>query len=508
MKKINSTLLNTISTIMLQIVVTISGFIIPRLLLQSFGSEVNGLVTSLNQFLNCITLIEGGLGSVVLASLYKPLSDRNVKKITSIVITTNNFYKKLSVGFLIYTLSIAIFYPLLVNTNFSFEYIFSLTLILGINMFMQYCFSITWRILLNADKKVYIVSFTQILVIILNTIFVAIIIKLYPNIHIVKLITVIVYLIQPIFFNWYINKNYRLNLKEKEYDKEALNQRWDGFGINIAAFIHNNTDTVVLTLFTNLSSVSIYSVYYLVVNGLNSLIKSISAGIIPTIGHLYASEDKEKLNMMFNQYEFIIVFSTFLLFTVGGILITPFVLLYTNGINDANYNQPLFGVIMILAEVIFCLREPYVNMAYSSNKFKEVSKYAYIEATINIVLSILLVNTFGIIGVAIATLIAMLYRTICHIIFLKNNILYRDVKESLKKIFIFGTTAIIILIISNLFLKIEEISIMNWIIAGIENTILAITLYGIVGYKFYKDDFNKIISKVFKKKDNKLKEGV
>ena len=76
MKK-NKTFTNTIFSILLQLVTIISGFIIPRLLLSTFGSEVNGLVSSINQFLNYITLIEGGLTGVITASLYKPLLNKD-----------------------------------------------------------------------------------------------------------------------------------------------------------------------------------------------------------------------------------------------------------------------------------------------------------------------------------------------------------------------------------------------------------------------------------------------
>ena len=98
------TLINTISTILLQVVTIISGFIIPRLLLETFGSEVNGLISSLNQFLNYITLFEGGLSAVILASLYKPLAEKNVNKISAVVSATNKFYKKLSLIFVVYTI--------------------------------------------------------------------------------------------------------------------------------------------------------------------------------------------------------------------------------------------------------------------------------------------------------------------------------------------------------------------------------------------------------------------
>ena len=486
-------LINTILSLTLQVVTIISGFIIPRLLLKTFGSEVNGLISSLNQFLNYITLFEGGLGAVILASLYKPLSENNIKKISAIVSTTNRFYKKLSIIFVIYTVCLAILYPLIVETSFSFGYIASLTLILSINLFSQYCFSITWRTLLKADKKVYYVSIVQIICIVVNTISVAIVIKVWPTVHIVKLVTAIIYLIQPLMFNWYVNKHYDID-KKAEPDKEALTQRWDGLGINIASFIHNNTDTVVLTVLSDLKNVSIYSVYYLVTTGLKHLITSISAGIVPTLGHVYASGDKEKLNNTFDLYEFVIYLCSFFLFIVGGILIVPFIMVYTKGINDANYFQPALGWLMILSEFIFCIREPYVNMAYSANKFKEVSKYAYIEASINIVLSIVLVTKLGIVGVAIATLVAMTYRTIAHIIYLKKNILKRDIKKSLKNILVFGIAAIIIIVLSNIIFSISEFGIKDWIIYAVKNSILASIILGIVVITFYRKQIKQLLS--------------
>ena len=48
----------------------------------------------------------------------------------------------------------------------------------------------------------------------------------------------------------------KINKKTIE-DKELLKDRWNGFSINIAYFIHSSTDVAILTLFTSLSTVSI-----------------------------------------------------------------------------------------------------------------------------------------------------------------------------------------------------------------------------------------------------------
>ena len=86
------TRINMIFSIVLQIVTIISGFIIPRQILLAFGSEVNGLVNSITQFLNYIRLIEGGLGSVIMTALYQPLNQKKFEQVSSIIVTSNNFY--------------------------------------------------------------------------------------------------------------------------------------------------------------------------------------------------------------------------------------------------------------------------------------------------------------------------------------------------------------------------------------------------------------------------------
>ena len=76
-EQMNTTLAkkNLITSIFYQLVTVAYGLIVPRLVLSSFGSEVNGLTSSLSQFLNYINLLEGGLSGVIMAALYKPLAN-------------------------------------------------------------------------------------------------------------------------------------------------------------------------------------------------------------------------------------------------------------------------------------------------------------------------------------------------------------------------------------------------------------------------------------------------
>lgn len=168
MSIIGKTSVNTIATLSLQIVTLLCGFLVPWLIIRYFGSEINGLVSSLTQFLSYINIVEGGVGAVVLSNLYRPLATGDLVKASAVVRTTEAFFKKLAAVFLIYEIVLAIAYPLLVRIPFSWIYVSSLTLILGISTFVQYYFALTWRLFLQADKKMFVSVLAQGTAIVLN----------------------------------------------------------------------------------------------------------------------------------------------------------------------------------------------------------------------------------------------------------------------------------------------------------------------------------------------------
>lgn len=460
-----STKINVTTSLALQIVTILNGLVVPRLILTYFGSEINGLVSSLGQLLNYITLLEGGVSGVIMASLYKPLQEGNQKKVSGIIKASDDFFKKIALIFISYSLIVGIIYPIIVKTSFSWTYIFLLTLILAASLFTQYFYTLSYKLLLIADRRGFIVSTSQIAFVILNLALIAISIYVWPSIHVLKFVGVITYIIQPIIYSAYVKKHYKMD-RYVEADKEALKQRWDGFGQNIAFFIHTNTDIVLLTIFASLEEVSVYAVYFMVANSLKSLVMSVSSAIVPTIGNVLAGSNEELKQHIFDLYEFGMGFITTFIFTCGVLLIVPFVMVYTSGITDVDYYRPLFGVLIILAEGVYCYRDPYVSAAYSSGHFKQTAKFAYIEASLNIVLSLLLVIRFGIVGVAVGTLVSMLYRVIAHVMYLQKNILFRPIKKFIGNMLFWGVSAVAGAFISR-FISIEATTFFLWCIKAI-----------------------------------------
>ena len=490
------TFINIIANLIQQIVTIISGFIIPKIILTYFGSDVNGLVSSINQFLNYITLLEGGVMGVISASLYKAIVKEDNEKISSIVNTSKTFFKKIGIIYIIYSIALAIIYPIFINNSFSFEYIFTLTIILSLSLLIQYMFSLSYKTFLMADKKIYIVSNTQTIITILNIILSYVSVKIYPSIHVLKLINGILFIIQPIAFGTYVKKNYKLNKKAKK-DNQLIKDRWNGFAINLVAFIHFSTDVTIVTLFTDLQTVSVYSVYALVTSGLRAIINAISNAIIPTVGQAYAKNDEKELKTKFDLNEYIIFILVFYMFTIAALLITPFVMIYTRGINDANYNQPLFGVLLVISEALYLIKLPHLNLAYSANKFKEVTIPAFIEAFINIIVSAILVNKLGLIGVAIGTILGMAYRMMFHVKYTEKLIKGWKQINFYRKMLIFAITTIIGLCICYV-IPLSEYNITSWIIHALIYMIIFEILYLVMSKIFFKQEL-KYIYKYFKK---------
>lgn len=425
-------ILNIGVSLMLEIVTIVYGFVVPRLFISSFGSEVNGLISSMTNFIGYITLLQSGVGSVVKATLYKPLAQKKREEISVIVKTASAFFSKIAVATVVYLGVLSVAFPLFIAPQFDFFFTASLVVIVGLSTAAQYFFGITYQMLLEADQKAYIYSIAQIVSILINTILVVVLINSGCSIHIVKLASTVIYIARPVLLGFYARKKYQVNSKV-EIDNKIIKQRWDGFVQAIALFIHQKTDVFVLTLFSTLSNVSVYSVYALVTGGLSAVINAIDKAVRSAFGNIIACDENENLKSTFEVYNSIIHILATVCFSTASVTVFQFVTVYMKGVVDANYIQTTFGILIIAAEYIYCLRSPYNTIIYAAGKFKETKKPAGIEAIVNIVVSCALVSILGLSGVAIGTLVAMSYRTVSFVNYLRLNVLYLDVYKQIQR---------------------------------------------------------------------------
>ena len=120
-------ILNTCSSLIFQVITIVCGFILPRLILEAFGSAVNGLVNSITQFLAIISFLELGVGAVIQSSLYKPLSKKDDVQISKVVVSGQKFFSRLAKILLIYVILLNCiiwnyYFSILIKMIYSFWY--------------------------------------------------------------------------------------------------------------------------------------------------------------------------------------------------------------------------------------------------------------------------------------------------------------------------------------------------------------------------------------------------
>lgn len=490
--RMKKAILNTYGELTLEVVTAVCSFILPRLILSYFGSKYNGITSSISQFIGCVALLKSGIGSVTRASLYKPLAEKDYDGISAVVGATQFFMRKIALIFLGVVVLFAGLYPFIVSNDFDWFFSFTLVLILSISTFAQYYFGLTYQMLIQADQKNYVIALTQIAVTILNTLVSSILIVLGCGIHVVKLGSAMVFLISPLFYSKYAKKKYHLN-KKVQPNMGLISQRWDAFAHQLANFVNTNTDVMVITIFLGVGEVSVYTVYYMVCNAVRKVINAFSAGMTAAFGNMLAKNENEVLEKRFSQFELLVYAVATILFTTTAILLVPFVMIYTSGITDVNYNRSIFGYLICVAEFFACAKIPYETLTFSAGRFKETRNGAFIEAVLNIVISVTMVNIVGIEGVVIGTIIAIAFRTLRYNHFVAGNIVKKSEAGILKYLTFCGGSSTLCIFLSRFLPLSYATSFVTWIpLAAI--TFLSVTLIvGVIALILFREKFVELV---------------
>lgn len=498
--------LNTISSLLNQIITLVCGFILPRYILSYYGSTVNGLVSSVQQLLGLISFCELGVGAVVQSALYKPLADNDGVLTSKILISARKFFDKVGIILSVYVVLLAAFFPLSQRDDFDYISTMFLVLAMSISYFAQYFFGVRDQLLVNADQRSYIQLFYQSLTVIINTILSIVIIKYGASIQIVKLVASLVYLIRPVGLAIYVRRNYKIDYSLK-LTEEPIKQKWNGLAQHVASVVLQNTDTVVLTFFSTLINVSIYNVYNLVVTGVKQIVLSLTTGIQSLFGNMLAQEETVLLDKTFDCVEWLLHTVTVLVFTITGLLIVPFIQIYTKGIADADYIVPVFAVLITCATASYCLRLPYSMMVLAAGHYKQTQNSAIIEMILNVVISIGLVYWFGLVGVAIGTMISMTYRTVYYAMYLRKNILERRFTLFVKHILV-DIVTVVCMVAATFWIKLSAVNYFAWIIMALECGGICLAVLIIINLIFYRKTLKNVIQLFFRrhKAENKTEE--
>lgn len=408
-----------------QILTIILGIFVPRLVLTSYGSEVNGLLSSVTQIYSYVGLLEAGIGVATVQALYKTIGENDRDRTNSVLAATNKYYHRTGLLYLVAILAFSIIYPLVIKTDIPLITIILVIVFNGLGSVINYFFQGKYFLLLQAEGKNYIQTSVNMFTNVFKNVAKIVLMSLGFDVVFVQMIAMVVSLIQMVYITWYIKRHYSwIDLTVKP-DFESISQSKNVLIHEVSTLIFNNTDMIVLSIFCGLKVTSVYSMYVLLFGMISTALGTVTNSVLFTMGHSYHI-NKKRFIKLYDCFELYYMTLVFALYSIANYFILPFMRLYTGGITDIDYLDPNLPLLFISTYLLLCGRIASNQAITIAGHFKKTQYRSILESIINLVVSLTLVNFLGIYGVLIGTIAALLYRSNDMIIYTGKHILNRS----------------------------------------------------------------------------------
>lgn len=488
---------NIFFSILSQIITVVMGLILPKMIVEQYGSGINGMLSSVSQIFVYLSLFEAGVGTATMQALYKPIAEEDENGINRILSATHVYFKK--TGF-IYGAMLAIsavVYPVFVEKTLPYYSIVFIIIFAGAGSILNYFFYGKYRILLEASGYSYLVSGIVTMSYLIVNIIKIILINSGSSILIVQLMQVLFYGLQMIGICIFTKKKYRWIDVHQKGNFDAISQKNSVLVHQISSLVFSNTDVLILTFFCGFEIVSVYTMYNYLFSTVMTLILTVVASIIYVLGKMFF-EDRKKYLVYHDMFELIYLTAGSIIFSVLYICAIPFMHLYTKSFTDINYIDYKLPLLFFIMQLLNILRGPCNNLINIAGHFLKTQNRAMIEMIINIVVSLVCVKWLGIYGVLIGTISALLYRTNDIMIYANRKILNRNIWGTYKRCSINVGCSILVIVlywgkdyIPNSYMQLLGFAIIHGIIIASGFLIANITL----NFKIIKTFFKLMLKK-------------
>lgn len=423
---------NTVATALYQVTLIVSGLVIPRFVIAHYGSESNGLVTSLMQFVSTFTLVEAGISAAAVFALYQPLADKEWLSVSKVVSAARRFYNSAGFIFVGLVLVLALVYPLYVTgLELNWWQVGILVFALGASGFLDFFTLSKYRALLTADKKTWIIQLASTLYLVLNTLVIALLSVLGVHLVVVFVVAVLPTFVRAGILMLYCRRAYPEVAFHAPSEDVSLHQRWDALFLQVQAALQQGAPVMIATLvLRDLTAVSVFSIYMLVYMGCQRLANIVGTGLQAVFGEVMIKGQKEVLQRSYREYEIIVHGLTAVICGVAFAQIIPFIDLYTAGITADNYTYPLLGALVTANIYFYQIKTPQGLMVIAAGHFKETRWRTAIQSAILIIGSVVLGAFFGFYGVICGVIISNIYRSVDLYIYVSRRITHLPIRES------------------------------------------------------------------------------
>lgn len=433
--RFKKSMLNLLASWLGQVLLVLVNLVVRRVFVDTLGEDYLGISGLFANVLSILSLAELGIGSAINYSLYRPIAENNYEEIKAIM----KFYKMVYrvIGFTIIVAGIAIipFLSIIVPEVKNYDNIYIYYGMFVLNTAISYFYSYkSTLIVANQNRYAYILNHYA-WVCILGVVQV---VCLYQtkNYVLYLVLQAAFTLFENISISKIADKMFPY-LKEKTVSKmdRAI---WTDIKKNTLAMMLDKigwvlvtaTDNIVMSRYFSLAITGIYSSYAYVVNCVGQILAQIFTAIQAGVGNLGVEEGVEARERIYKES----FFAGYVFYSFGSICLsiclTPFIQIW---MGDKYVMDQVTVFLIVFAFYLSGLRQVNLTFIRGLGLFWQTKWKAFLEGSVNLIVSIVLVKKIGISGVFIGTVISAIISGW----FIEPYIVYRDgLKQSYKKFWV------------------------------------------------------------------------
>lgn len=401
---------NLASSLGITLIMTILGFLTRKVFVDNIGVEYLGLNGLLQNILGVMALLEGGFATSVVYNLYKPLAENDQPKIIALLQLYRKVYRYIALGICCCAMAIYPFLDIFLKDAESLSYVSVVYFIFLFNSIIQYFTAYKWSII-NASQQVYKLTTVNLVYQVgLNLTKLAIL--YYTKNYILYLVVESLF---GIGLNLAIVRTanrlfpYITTKQKYEVDKQTkqniITNMKALFLHSVGGYFMHSTDNIIISSFVGVGIVGLYSNYTLILGTIGSTCNQVLNSFSESVGHLIATESKEKVYDVFKT----IFFVNFLVISIPAIIIyntmEPFIEWWLG-------DEYLLGYatlcVILINFYINNMRSSALTFKTKSGIFVNDRFTPLIQGCINLLLSLIFVQYWGLTGVLAATGISIL----------------------------------------------------------------------------------------------------
>ena len=480
------------------IIVSLLGIFKVKLFIQYLGNETMGLYNLFSNIMVYVSLVDGGLASAVLYSLYKPNANGDKNKLNELLSGAMNTFSK--IGMIVFGIAFIVSFFVIVfikDCSFDYWYIVLTFLLFSISNVIAYFF-VPYKELLEVKEKKYIYNL------------------IYQGGQIVLSIAEIVMLISGCKFGYILIMHSVVRLLanlvqvyicKREFPEVKVFNKKKDFSFKkllpslifhkICGLVSSNVDTIIISSFLGLGYVAIYSAYSYIVTMMKNILGKLSGSMTAIIGNALV-KSRDKMYDIYLEFDSMLFFVATIFCVPLTLAIDGFISIFYEGRIETSFFIAFSFCLILFTYVTKLGTIVFVN---ADGLYKETRHCAVVDAIVNLVLSLTLVHFIGIPGVLLATAISVLIAEYG----LKGLVVHKYSFNKSPKEYYLKNIKFFIIYGLDLFLGYEIIkkftisSLSTWFLVFIVYTILNTLLILLVYRIFNETKFIKRVKILFKR---------